>query len=253
MRDYPEDEDDEKWLLKLNAEPWMVECLRQNPDYNGWGPGDDAMCDNYTVATWSDFDSKLNDLNECVNFHFTVERASEPCSDCSQSGFNPETVVIADNFYNGTCWRDKITQDEVDILVAKHRLNGLAGITFNCETNSYSDPTLKVTAEQINAANRRGAGWSDGSHDAINRHILIKARAKFLGVWGLCPTCSGEGSVFTELGARLGLAVWMIYPRKGHSQGVEITNITREDLPEVLTWLTKAADRNAQRFSKIRT
>ena len=33
-------------------------------------------------------------------------------------------------------------------------------------------------------------------HDAINRWICVEARAKELGVYGLCPSCGGKGEVF---------------------------------------------------------
>lgn len=37
MRTYPTDEYDIEALKKLNAEPWMVELLKCNPDYPFWG------------------------------------------------------------------------------------------------------------------------------------------------------------------------------------------------------------------------
>jgi hypothetical protein len=62
---------------------------------------------------------------------------------------------------------------------------------------------------------------------------------------------SKEGYVYTEDTAHVNLVLWLLHPRKGCSRGVEIQRIQQEDLPEVFEYLRKAADRNAERFSKI--
>ncbi|TSC81868.1 MAG: hypothetical protein G01um101420_781 [Parcubacteria group bacterium Gr01-1014_20] len=46
------------------------------------------------------------------------------------------------------------------------------------------------TAEEVNAMQDRAFLMS---HDAINRWILVEARAKRLGVWGTCRKCRGRG------------------------------------------------------------
>ena len=51
---------------------------------------------------------------------------------------------------------------------------------------------LAPWAEEVNAA-QHGQGSPLGGHDAINRMILVKARAKRLGVYGKCPHCKGRG------------------------------------------------------------
>lgn len=85
MRSYPDDDDDREELKRLNAESWMVEHLKLNPDYTCWGPGEDYMStkgeswsSNQDVDSWQAFGPwGLDDLNECVNFYFEITRDSE--------------------------------------------------------------------------------------------------------------------------------------------------------------------------------
>ena len=51
--------------------------------------------------------------------------------------------------------------------------------------------------------------------------------------------------------ATVSLQLWVLHPRKGCSAGVYIKTITQDALPAVFDFLAKAADRNAERFSKI--
>lgn len=112
---------------------------------------------------------------------------SEQCEDCDGQGYNPATTAIADDFYGNerpqNRWMDKITQDEADALVKEGRLSDLKRRIL----------APKITADQVNEWQRNARGFG---HDAINRHILIEARAKRLGVWGWCPRCEGDGSVY---------------------------------------------------------
>lgn len=250
MRSYPDDEWDLKELNRLNAETWQTDMLRLNPDYTSWGPGEDYMAStkdegwgaSKVHATWAEFGPwHLDDLNELVHFYFEVNRENMECPSCRGSGYNPETEKISEAFYNLdrrsdlTRWCDEITEDEVQALWAENRLK------FNYKT--------MPTAAQVNAdQNVRGAGFR--SHDAINRGILIEARAKRLGVWGLCPECSGRGRVYTAPTATLGITLWLLHPRKGCSRGVRITAIERTDIPSVLEYLKTAAERARERFSK---
>lgn len=43
MRTYPSDDYDKKELERLNAEPWMVELLKCNPQYPYWWNYEDYM------------------------------------------------------------------------------------------------------------------------------------------------------------------------------------------------------------------
>jgi hypothetical protein len=239
MRTYPTTDRDQQEAAKLKAAPWMLDALRMNPDYCSWGPYEDWMCDTKAgwaapvfEDTWTEFGWELNDLNEVVDFYFEVQRDSVPCEACGASGHNPATKRIADAFYDfegtGNRWCDAITQDEVDALWAKHRL-------FQWKE--------KPTPAEVNKA---------VPHDGINRWILIETRARRLSVWGECAECGGDGHLFTEPAAHLGLVLWVLHPRKGASRGVEVKRIDRHQLPDAIAYLQRAAERNAQRFSRLR-
>jgi hypothetical protein len=261
MRNYPTDKYDLKELARLNAPQWTVDQLKLNPAYNCWGPHEDYMMNK--DGGWGapvlnvGWEHKpgipsgppgLDDLNEVVNFYFEVERESKECVACDQGGYNPATKQISDNFYNyssstGKGWHDQITQDEVQALVDAGRLR-----VWDTNINTWSEPNPIPTAAEVNS---QQGGFLRGSHDAINRGILIKARATRLGVYGLCHKCEGYGYVYTQPEAQLNLILWLLHPRKGCSRGWEIKCIKKNDLPEVYAFLREAAQRNADRFNKI--
>lgn len=118
------------------------------------------------------------------------------CSACDGSGHNPATKQISDDFYDfaetGRRWCDALTQDEVDTLVAESRLRH-----WNGETRAWE--SVPRTAAEVNAANGRGSSMlGDMHHDGINRWIVIKARAKRLGVYGDCEVCKGDGEIWAS-------------------------------------------------------
>ena len=272
MRSYdPNDEYDAKVLAEYNAEPWMVDLLKLNPEYVYWGPHEDYMTTKgegwnapVTVASWKEFEWKLDELNECVNFYFDIIRDSMECVSCGRSGYNHATREIADTFYDhgdfpsssrprgstGRRWIDAITQDELEALWSEGRL-----CNYDKETQKWVPKP--VTLEQVNRANSYGYRPGPGedyfflTHDGINRHILVETRAKRLGVYGRCKHCEGRGEVWTTDKAHVELVLWMIHPRKGASRGVEIKLVKREDLPGVFKWLRNAAERNTARFSAV--
>jgi hypothetical protein len=128
------------------------------------------------------------------------------CPDCDHSGYNPATKQIADAFYGhgtGRRWVNDITQDEVDALVANNRLSDFTH-TWTPGAGWQRDPAKPhPTAAQVNAWSRQGFG-----HDAINRWILIETRARRLGVWGHCETCSGEGELFANAQHKADYDAW---------------------------------------------
>lgn len=257
MRSFdPNNKYEQKELAKLNAEDWMVKLLDLNPEYTCWGPYEDYMSGNSSgwsapkfYTTWQAFTAEgwsLDELNECVNFYFEVERSSVPCTACDQSGSNPETKALHDSWYDldspgvHTGWMYRLEQEDVDALVESNRLWDL---TKNHETGEPHHPT----AAEVNAwARGRGMG-----HDSINCWICVEARAKRQGVWGKCEICSGEGHLYTEPKAHVNLVLWMIHPRKGCGKGIEIKNIPKSDLVAVKTYLQEAQRRNNDRFKKL--
>lgn len=111
---------------------------------------------------------------------------SQECAFCEGSGYAPETREIADNFYahkfpyNSSQWRqnrwaDRITQAEVNALVAANRLQHFDGVTRKWVS-------VPRTAAEVNDANKPGSGMmGDLSHDGLNRSILIRTRAERMG------------------------------------------------------------------------
>lgn len=243
MRSYdPSSEYDTEEATKINAEPWQLDLLSMNPSYTCWGPHEDYMCkesgawdSRQVFDSWADFGPwELDDLNEVVNFYFSVNRAAKDCESCGGYGLTPEANGLSQSFHNG--WGKHLTQDEVDALWDGHRLR--------CDFKE------KPTAEQVNewARTVRVLG-----HDAINRHICLEARTKRLGIEKYCPDCKGEGYIYTSDVSTVSLTLWVLHPRKGCSRGVEVANIQQSELPAVFAYLRKAANRNANRFSKIPT
>lgn len=253
MRSIPTDKFDKKDLVRLKAEPWMIKLLEMNPSYVYWGPGEDYMetkehgWDRAIVEpSWKESGFKeLDDLNEVVHFYFAVERSSKECPACKGSGYNSKTAELSRNYYGHTSstgegWNNSITQDEVEALVKQGRLWELTG------RGEGGKAKRMPTAQEVNEWNRKGIG-----HDAINKGILVETRAKRLGFYGYCPDCEGHSEVFTAPKAHVKLVLWVLHPRKGCSRGVEISNITKEDLPEIFEYLKTAQERNTARFAKL--
>lgn len=275
------DEDDRAEIAKLNAEPWMLEYLKLNQGYVHWGPGDDYMStkgeswsSSQVISGWSTFGPwHLDELNECVNFYFEVERDSKECAACGRSGYNPSTREISETFYDhgdysidfehmeivgdlaaarrqggatGRRWCDKITQDEVDALVTAGRLRH-----WDRNSGWISVPRTAAEVNEVNSYGRPLGKLRHSEHDGINRYILIETRARRLGVYGLCDACHGAGYVYTEPTAHLNVVLWMIHPRKGASRGVRVERLSKADASAAVAWLREAAKRNAGRFAKI--
>lgn len=244
MRSLPTDEFDEKTLASLNPPRWMLEALALNPSYVFWGVHEDYMSrDNGSwesrvlVPDWKSFNFGLNELNEVVNFYFSIERNGEDCSTCNGEGLNAETLAIQRGWFdyqnNGKGWEHQLTDIEVKALWDAGRLTP--------EFDSLP------SAEAVNKHFRE----NPFGHDAINRWICVKARAEHQGVYGKCPDCNGEGFHYTEENCRLALTLWVLHPRKGCSRGVMIENLSETDLVEAREYLREAAKRNAQRFAKV--
>lgn len=291
MRTYDEDD-----IKELNAEPWQTELLKLNPEYVYWGPHEDYMWNEKegwdgriikpTYAEFGPWD--LDDLNECVNFYFSVNRKSKECPVCGGSGYHPDAQWISESFYgHSTPFRHQTFSELQSIALmdsfgggrSERRVSGFPseavlkkyGPEFRefCEQmrdgdGEWNDKITQDEAEALGEHNRlfKGArtatelnalqakGGLDG-HDCINRGILIEQRCKRLGVPTTCETCNGRGSVYIEPSAHVSLTLWWLHPRKGCSRGIEIERIEESDVPAVFDLLSRAAKRNAERFAKL--
>jgi len=164
----------------------------------------------------------------------SIPKNSFPTEEVFQK-YNNEFREFCESMQDGSGeWCDKITQEELDALRERGR------VSFRDEKN--------FTLEEVNRQNRTP---SIGSHDAINRGILIDARLKRFGIPKMCPDCEGHGHIFTEPQAHLNLILWVIHPRKGASRGVEVKNIKKTDMPKVFKYLREARQRNHDRFFGI--
>jgi hypothetical protein len=294
MRSYdPSCKYDTKELSRLNAEPWMVEALQLNPGYTCWGPYEDYMTSGkgwseaQHYETWKDFDFGIDELNECVNFYFEINRDSQECTTCEGDGYHPDAKWITESFYKHSSpfYQPHKSYEEHE----KHRLisNFLGGSSAGYDMQSYpSHETLqkypqsfrdfanqmkrdyhwsdKITDDEFEALKEAGRNWGLSSaeevnrnessgvgHDAINRGILIQKRCERLGVPHLCPDCEGHGYVYTQDKGHLALVLWYIHPRKGASRPVRIARLQKEDMQSALELLRKAANSNAQRFARV--
>lgn len=234
-----------------------------NRGYVGWGPYEDYLWNEseswagrIIQETWADFYEGFkdcdDDYNLVIDYYFDISYEAKRCETCDGSGYNPQTKQISDDFYDfahtGRKWCANVTQDEVQALIDANRLWDFTREVVDGKWRDKEPPYIP-TAEEVNAANRLGAP-ALGSHDAINRFILIEARAKRLGVWGECSECEGDGSIRLS-DDRLELNVWLAHPRKGASRGIHIKSVQIEDLPEVKTWLARSWTKHQEHFAWV--
>lgn len=202
-----------------------------------------------------DFDWPLNK----VWYGFVSPYRGSKCEPCDGSGYNQETRQIADDFYafddRSRSWRASITVDEVQALLDGDRLWDLY---WPWEPGGRKMPqpqkpkATQEMADKVNAAN--GAGRSplgEFGHDAINRGILIEARAKRLGVWGYCKWCKGNGKLWSSTTAKRLSKTWREKkPPKG--PGWQVWETVSEGSPispvfstpeELIEWLTQPGER----------
>jgi hypothetical protein len=139
------------------------------------------------------------------------------CTACDGTGYNSATKQLSDDWYDsdnfGVTWtynynvgRDgrpatrppwqvrgstkrwmhDITDHEVRALAFAGRLHDF-GQQWDPEKNVYVLTRGLPTADEVNEWSHHFFG-----HDAINRHICVEARARRLGVYGLCRVCKGK-------------------------------------------------------------
>ena len=145
---------------------------------------------------------------------------SQKCKSCDGSGYNPATKQLSDDWYgfdkaewiyitpehryNNLAWQYHLTEIEIKALIEHDRLWDFTRIPITEEQIQIVKEKVArgennwlpfnngriPTPEEVNKWNLKGFG-----HDAINQSICVKARAKHLGVQGLCEYCNGEGEL----------------------------------------------------------
>lgn len=306
MRYFPDPDEYEQEVKDYAAEPWMVEQLKRNWDYVNWGPHEDYqwikdLSDPNSprkFSSWGTFrkgftPGKHPEVHqdrsggEVVGWYFSVARERRPCTKCDQSGLNPESKRISDDWYDfnrtGRRWCSKITQDEADALVEAGRLWDLCVVRSRASLDALVEQG-RITSERAEELweNRNQKHdreiedqdgvtkhhqvsiqwrdkvpaeevneWNEGrgfGHDAINRGICVRTRCKREGVWGLCEACEGHGYVPVDLKGRLQLVLWIVNPMTGQNYGLEIDNIEKDELEDVYDFLGGMRDRLVSRL-----
>lgn len=154
-----------------------------------------------------DFDWPKNQIwKGYVNPYRSME-----CKQCDSSGLNPETKKLSDDWYSHLRtdgkegWMYHLEQEDVQALIDADRLWDFTrnprneeqrnivkkkiadgGNSWLPENNGYIP-----TAQEVNAWARKGMG-----HDSINHWVCMEARAKRLGIYGLCNYCHGDGELW---------------------------------------------------------
>jgi hypothetical protein len=169
------------------------------------------------------------------------------CPVCEGQGFNVATRALENTWYSfdysNQRWCDKITQDEVDALIAQGRLMDFTHTWTPGVGWKKIEPAPIVTAEMVNDWERSGVF----GHDAINRWICVETRAKRMGIYGVCEFCKGEGEIWANEEVHRLHDAWKDYePPAGEgwqvwetvSEGSPISPVcdTRENLVE---WLVR--------------
>lgn len=171
----------------------------------------------------------------CANFDWPLGKTwdgflmpadlySVPCNECKGIGYNHATQKIYDSFYDnhnhGVTWHydygyapdgtpaqkapwriigktkrwcDNIEQDDVQALLDAGRLIDFTHTWTQEKGWQKRTDGYTPTAQEVNDWNKNSFG-----HDAINHHILVKARATRLGIYGNCAKCHGEGHYFRD-------------------------------------------------------
>lgn len=236
---------DDEIIKNLNPKDWQLNLMHKNPSYVYWGNGEDCMLDSDHKG-WDSgvvLDSvkelfELDELNELINFYFFLTRESEECPHC-KNGLTHKASDIDRTWYSYLCkegetsWQFNLTQDEVDALWEKGRLN------------NYKE---KPTAEMVNHDAQTKQLW----HDSINQWICVEQRCKRLGIEYECPVCNGKGYLNNDKNVcNIGLQMWFIHPRKGASRGIILKTIKEDEVPFIIEYLKEARTRNYDRFSKL--
>lgn len=198
--------------------------------YVGWGPGEDATCDQGRTVEHPDWPSvhaaMQNPAREIHDFYFDINTPSERCECCAGSGINKDYAELAEGFYRfgggrWAGWGDgRLHQDEVDALVERRRLgrDAVKG---------------EVTPDNV------GKYLGRLGHDAINRWILTPIRAKHVGIdCNECFDCVGTGLIATAP-TRISLYIWTVDPMSGTTRVDTAEDVRTDEIDEIREYLNE--------------
>jgi len=194
MRYYPDmdDEYDRTEVEEIGAKRWMLDALRFNPSYMGWGPHEDYMAQrpgedhgwrsNVFVDDWPSFKWEPDDLNIIANFYFHIDRESRPCEACGGTGLSPDAQWVFNSWYRHKSPFYQQNLDDVRVsLFMEHICGGVsaegtvkAGQATASQTapgtssGNYDDPGLRAMVEKygepfrehVASAVQNGGEWS---------------------------------------------------------------------------------------------
>lgn len=137
------------------------------------------------------------------------------CKPCGQSGLNPETKAIQDEWYDldsmhipnnrYTRWCDNLTHEDVLALAESNHLDKFTGHPLNDEQREQyeklKDANGRVWPRFNNGyipSTKEVNEWIKSSHyiGSNFQWVCVKARAKREGVYGDCKYCKGKGYYF---------------------------------------------------------
>jgi len=192
------------------------------------------------------------------------------CKTCDGSGLNPETKKLSDDWYDfkgtGRKWCYNINQEEINALIKEGRLMDFTHVPRNEKQRKIVEEKIKKgenswlsfnngyvpTTEEVNNWARKGMG-----HDAINRWVCVKTRAKRLGIYGKCKYCKGEGELCQSTRIKKLHESWKkIEPPKG--KGYQLWEDVSEGSPispvfKTIDELCEWAENNATTFADYKT
>lgn len=240
---------------------------RENRSYTGWGPHEDYMITKdpdfspLDFTSWQDFKNWQQEHPHMVvlDYYHGYTCDSEKCPQCDGGGNNKATQQIEDDWYDfsgsGRKWSDRITQDEVIELVKAGRLSELTDHPYHFdETNGVWRVGLEELEGEPNYPTALEVNqWSQGrgiGHDAINRWICVKTRAKRLGVYGKCQDCQGQGYMETS-DPYFMLTLWMFNTETGANRGIDIKGIQERELMLTKLYLKEQYEKLKKRFQSL--
>lgn len=137
--------------------------------------------------------------------------------------------------FNGS-WSHHLNADDVGALIKGGRLRDLTDNWTRGEGWTPKDPPVTPAPAEVNT-------WSIGpglGHDAINAHLVIKARCAREDAAELCPDCGGHGATEAYPGQRAEADAWEpTGPPEG--EGWQVWESVSEGSPVTPVFPTRAA------------